>query len=176
MIIKNISPKKIYLSWVGVCGKWILPDKELTLKDEFISDIRLKSLVERGFFSVVSYDSSIFSIVTQEELNSLGPSSSGEFLEINKDTDSSIIQSLPVNGSVVSVAVKIDTVFDGTKSFSVGTPADHDLFVGSSEIDITQEGVYYFNVLWTAEVATSVNLYATGTATQGSGFVYVIVL
>ena len=122
MIIKNISGKTIYFSWIGKYGKKIKSNGELEINDLYVSSDKFRLAKDSGIISIVSYDSNEASIATQGEIEAgSGVTRVDEFFEYiyyggfeASQTDIEIYESsgiikriyVPKNGSVITCSIE----------------------------------------------------------------------
>lgn len=72
--------------------------------------------------------------------------------------------------------IEIGTAFDGTSSITVGDAGDTDRFFQSSELDLSEAGMYEKSLNYEFPGSTQVNLYLSiAGATQGSGEVVTVI-
>jgi hypothetical protein len=101
----------------------------------------------------------------------------GIYVEFDKDTaDGTILQVLKAGQTIINVDVDIATAFDAGYSFTVGTPADNDKFVKTTDINVTKERNTEINHYFTATVDTTIAFYKTGVSTGGAGTIFIELL
>ena len=88
---------------------------------------------------------------------------------VDKDTtNATILGKLKEGQTLINATINVSQDYDAGYSFSVGTPADHDAFVKSTDINFEQIRLTECNNYYTAMAETTVAIYITGTSTQGA--------
>lgn len=101
----------------------------------------------------------------------------GIYVEVDKDTaDATILAKLKAGQTIINATVDVTQDYDAGYSFTVGTPADHDAFVKSTDINFEKIRLTECNNYYTAVADTTVAIYVTGTSTQGTATIFLELL
>lgn len=100
----------------------------------------------------------------------------GVLLEIDNTTVTSVLKSLKENDTIINVTLDVTVAFDATKTITVGTPADNDKFVESTDIDLTTIGVYEITQYYVAASAETLSLYVSGASAGGAATLFIEML
>lgn len=95
-------------------------------------------------------------------------------IPFNKDTVSPLTLKSLIPGHVIrSIAIRVDSEFDGGYFIKVGFPAENDEMVKLGEVDLTGKDVYVFDYYRISVINETLKAYFSGSSTQGIGYIFV---
>ena len=96
--------------------------------------------------------------------------------EFDKDTVTSTLRTNKIGDIILKITLEVTEAFDATRTITIGTPADHDKYVKTTNTDLTKIGVYEVATYYKVLASETLVFYALGASATGAGNIYIEIL